>query len=239
MYQWPVEVMQAHLDAPVQAFAPEEVKQVFTHAGLGQSLIDFLTPLYANFNGATFFDGAFRILPVEGFESHGFPLLMDWNSSRGWKRFEDTKANDTFYFCSNGYGDLFGIAISPEREILADRIGIYWVERYEYQEAGVQWQAFFPRMFETPDYANFFARVEQYRWAVAQRGKPAPWQCFSSNVPPVLGGPATIDNIAIQSLAVHVSFTSQLLQQWKEGKLVPGQPLAMVDLYDQQGNLIR
>jgi hypothetical protein len=239
MYDWPLSQIQANWDQPVEKLPEEELRVALTCAGVGPSLVDFLVPLYGVANGATFFDGAIRILPFEGFKSHGFPGLLAWNDPKGWKQFEEPKLSDTFYFCVNAFGDLFGIPVSEHLEIVRDRIGMLWVERYEYQEAGVEWRRFFSAMFDQPDYAKYFARLHQYQWVVKQLGKPAPWQSFSSNVPVVLGGPNTVENISIQSLPVHASFTLQLLKQWKENKLVAGKPLPMIELYDENGNLIR
>lgn len=239
MYDWPLDQIQANWDQPAGRLSEEELRVALSRAGVGLSLVEFLIPVYGIANGASFFDGAMRILPFEGFKSHGLPGVLAWNDVNGWKRFEEPKLNDTFYFCVNAFGDLFGVPVNRDLEIARDRVGMLWVERYEYQEAGVEWRHLFSAIFEQADYAKYFARLDQYQWVVKQLGKPAPWQCFSSNVPAALGGPNTIENISIQSLRVHVAFTLQLLKQWKENKLVAGKPLAMVDLYDDEGNLIR
>lgn len=230
--------MKANWDQPVEGLSFDELTTRFGNAGMAPSLLEFLVPPYAEASGATFFNGAFRIHPADGFKDHGLPSLVTWNHAQGWKQFEDSKANDTFYFCSNSFGDLFGIPVTAEREKANDRVGMLWVEKYEYQEAGIEWKHMISRLFSEPGFANYFARLEQHEWLVNRLGRPAAWQCFSSNVPQILGGPNTLENISIQSLGVHVSFTLQLLKQWKEKTLVPGTPVSMVDLYDNEGNLI-
>jgi hypothetical protein len=236
MYEWPIVDIESKCDQPVQHLSEDQVRQALDRDGASASLIDFLTPLYASVDGATFERGSLRIYPLSGFKEHGAPTLTLWNKLNGWKQFEPPKLGDTFYFCSNVFGDLFGVPVTPDLEISRDRIGILWIERYEYQEAGVEWRTLFSSIFSSADYLNYFARVNKLT-NLAHLRTPAPWQCFSSNVPPLLGGPNTVQNISIQSLVVHVSFTLQLLKQWKEGKIEPGAPLAMVDLYDDNGNL--
>jgi hypothetical protein len=239
VYEWQINQIKANWDQEVQELPEDNLHKALVGAGLAPSLVDFLAPLYANVNGASFFNGSFRILPLDGWRQHGMPGIFAWNDLKGWKRFEPEKLSDTFYFCANGFGDLFGIPVTAERELARDRIGMLWVERYEYQEAGVPWKNFFPSIFDQAGYADYFARREAYNWTLNSLGRPSPWQCFSSNVPAVLGGPNTIENLSIQSLSVHVSFTLQLLRLWKEKKLVPGAPVSMVDLYDEEGRLIR
>lgn len=109
--------------------------------------VDFLAPLYASVDGATFERGYLRIYPLAGFKEHGAPTLMLWNSLKGWKQFEPPKLSDRFYFCSNVFGDLFGVQVTPDLEMSRDRIGILWIERYEYQEAGVEWRNLFSSIF--------------------------------------------------------------------------------------------
>jgi hypothetical protein len=239
LYQWNFSEINAHLDRPAERLSEDQIMKTFSASGMAPSLMEFLVPLYAEANGATFLDGAFRVLPLWGLREHGFPSLLEWNDPRGWKQFEEPKANDTFYFCANAFGDLFGLPITPQMEMAKDRIGMLWTERYEYQEAGIEWNRMILRLLTERDFANYFARMEQYNWLVKTVGRPDPWQCFSSNVPQILGGQNSIDNIAIQSLRVHVSFTLQLLKQWKEKGLVPGTSVSMVDLYDKEGNLMR
>lgn len=228
-YPWPLDEMRARADAGSAAAGPVSV--------LG-ALDSFLTPLYAALDGASWFDGALRLWPLAGDREHGVLPLVEWNDPRGWKRFEPPKRSRTFYFASNGFGDLFGLPVTEELAIADDRVGILWTEKYEYQEAVVPWKDFFPRLFTDPKFPPFFARTTEHEWAAGHLGKPAPWQCFSSNVAPALNGKQEIGNISIQSLPVHVAFTLQIFQQIKERGLKPGDPLPMVDLYDEQGNLI-
>ncbi len=76
--------------------------------------VDFLAPLYASVDGATFERGYLRIYPLAGFKEHGAPTLMLWHNLKGWKQFEPPKLSDTFYFCSNVFGDLFGVQVTPD-----------------------------------------------------------------------------------------------------------------------------
>lgn len=232
MYSWPIEKIRSAADPGVpQPEGPSVIQ------GVPTSLQDFLLPLYQAADGASFLDGAFRIHPPAGIPPQGLPGLVAWNDPRGWKRFQPEKAYDTFYFCSNGFGDLFGIPVGLDGSILRDRVGVLWVERYEYQEVGLEWRMFFSRLLAEPQIANFFARIPEYEWASAALGKVSPGECFSSNVPQTLGGGDTIENVAIQSLAVHVSFTLQVIRQAR-GERIPGEPLGVVELYDESGDLL-
>lgn len=236
MYQWPLAQIKSSFDHASRQPSAGRAESALSSAGLHRSLVDFLVPFYDAADGATFFDGVFRTHPLLGMQEHGIPDLVTWNDKRGWKQYEPERGYDTFYFCSNVFGDLFGVPVTSDGSILRDQIGILWVERYEYQEAVMEWRTFFPRILGEPAMARFFLRLDEYAWAAAPLGKPAPWECFSSNVPAVLGGPDTIENVAIQSLVVHVSFTLQVIRQARQ-QSEPGAPLAMVDLYDENGRL--
>lgn len=74
--------------------------------------------------------------------------------------------------------------------------------------------------------------MDEHDWAAGSLGPPAPWECFSSNVPAILGGPDTLENVAIQPMAVHVSFTLQVIDQ-AQRQASAGAPLPMVDLRDE------
>jgi hypothetical protein len=205
--------------------------------GLHPSLIDFLAPFYGVADGASLFGGSLRIHPLAGIPERGMPDLVAWNDKRGWKKYQPSKVNDTFYFCSNTFGDLFGIPVDSDGSMLQDRIGILWVERYEYQEAVVEWRNLLPRLAAEASMAKFFLRHDDYAWAAAALSKPSAAECFSSNVPRILGGPDTIDNVAIQSLIVHVSFTLQVIRQTRQ-QSDPGGALGIVEVYDDNGRLI-
>lgn len=237
MYQWPLNEIASMRDAASPKIRADGVTPMLASAGLAKSLADFLAPLYDIADGASFFDGTLRIHPMGGMPAHGMPDLIAWNDARGWKRHQPEKANDTFFFCSNAFGDLFGIPVNPDGSVLQDRIGILWVERYEYQEAVVEWRNLFPRLTGEVAMAKFFLRLDEYAWAASTLGKPAAEACFSSNVPAVLGGPDSIENVAIQALVVHVSFTLQVIRQARQ-KAEEGAPLGIIELYDENGQLI-
>src|SRR5262249_16812600 len=96
---------------------------------------------------------------------------------------------------------------------------------------------FVSRLNEEPPMREFFLRLPEFQWAAAALGKPASWECFSSNVPVTLGGSNSIDNVAIQSLVVHVSFTLQVIHHARQQHRA-GERLALVELYDENGHLI-
>ena len=54
---------------------------------------------------------------------------------------------------------------------------------------------------------------------------------------PLLGGSNTIENLDVQSLLVHVSFTLQLIRQAHQ-QAETGTPLGIIELYDDNGHLI-
>jgi hypothetical protein len=237
MYQWPLNEIAPMRDTARPQVRTDGVASMLASAGLARSLTDFLAPFYDIADCASFFDGALRIHPLGGMPTHGTPDLIAWNDARGWKRHQPDKANDTFFFCSNVFGDLFGIPVNADGSVLQDRIGILWVERYEYQEAVVEWRNLFPRLAAEVAMAKFFLRLDEYAWAASTLGKPAAEACFSSNVPAVLGGSDTIENVAIQALVVHVSFTLQVIRQARQ-KAEAGAPLGIIELYDENGQLI-
>jgi hypothetical protein len=238
MSLWPVEEIKSMRDSVQPATLGIRAAEILASAGLHPSLVDFLAPFCDVVDGTTLLNGTLRPLPLLGQPEHGMPDLVAWNDKAGWKQFQPDKDYDTFYFCSNTFGDLFGIPVSADGSILRDRVGILWTERYEYQEAKVEWRTFLSRLANEAAMAKFFLRLDEYAWAASALGKPASWQCFSSNVPMILGGPNTIENVAIQSLAVHVSFTLQVIRQARQ-QATPGTPLAMVELYDESGRLLQ
>ena len=74
MYEWRIDQIKANWDQEVQQLPQDDLYKAFLAAGLAPSLADFLAPLFTNANGASFFNGSFRILPVEGWRQHGMPL---------------------------------------------------------------------------------------------------------------------------------------------------------------------
>lgn len=211
---WPQAEIRSHLDAEQPALSTAEASERLSALGLGAPLVAFLAPLYAAADGATFFDGTLRLYPLAGALERGLPDLAAWNDRSGWVQFEPPKKNTTFYFASNAFGDQLGAPLDEHGALLHDRVGVLWVERFLYQEAKVPWPSLIPRLAREAALANFFLRRQEHDWAAAgPLGKPEPWQCFSSNVPALLGGPDTLDNIGVHAMPVHVSMTLQLLGQ--------------------------
>lgn len=236
-YQWPMDVIASALDQPQPQQNEAQLEAKLAALGLDQFLVDFLAPLYSKTDGATLFDKGLRMHPLDGTPDGELAGLADWNSQDGWKQYEPQKINGTFYFCSNAFGDQFGIPVDAEGKILNDRIGILWVERCEYQEAKLEWRTFFVRLAGEEAMRSSFLRRNEYDWAAPVLGVPQSWECFSSKVPPVLGGPDTIDNITIQSMPVHVSFSLQVIGQARR-RTAPGDKLGVADLRDQGGRPI-
>src|SRR5205807_575217 len=104
----PLREIESMRDSRPAATRQDMTASSLASASLDQSLVDFLVPFYEVADSATFFDGTFRTLPLRGLPDHGIPDLAAWNDKGGWKRYEPDKNYDTFYFCSNGFGDLFG-----------------------------------------------------------------------------------------------------------------------------------
>jgi hypothetical protein len=224
------------LDAPATKTVPrKKVEDALRLAGYGPNLGEWIGGLCEAADGGTFCNHALRLHPFEGDSAHGLPSLIDWNSARGWKKFQPAAPYDRFYFASNSFGDLFAIPLDEKGDIARARTGALWVEKFEYQEAGIPPAAFLQAMQPGNDLAPYFARLPAHQWAAPAHGIPQPWQCFSSKVPDKLGGRFTLDNIAIQSLVAHVGFTLQALTLLAKGDLKPGMPLPKADLYDRVG----
>lgn len=226
---WRLDEIAALLDAAPLKTHETEVRRDLAALGVHPTLVELLAPLYATADGATFFGGRLRLHPLHGDPEHGLPGLAGWNDRDDWQRFEPRKVNGTFYFASNAFGDQLGIPVDAEGAVLFDRVGVLWVERYTYQEAKIPWRDFFSRLAGDASIASFFLRMAEHDWAAESLGTPAPRQCFSSNVPVLLGGPDTLENVAIQPMAVHVSFTLQVIDQ-AQHQASAGAPLPMVDL---------
>lgn len=229
---WRLDEITALLDTAPQKSHEPEVRRELGALGVHPTLVELLAPLYATADGATFFGGRLRLHPLHGDPEHGLPGLAGWNDRNDWQRFEPRKVNGTFYFASNTFGDQLGIPVDTEGAVLFDRVGVLWVERFTYQEAKVPWADFFSRLAGDASVAKFFLRMDEHDWAAGSLGTPAPWECFSSNVPDILGGPDTLENVAIQPMAVHVSFTLQVIDQ-AQRQASAGAPLPMVDLRDE------
>ncbi len=214
MNEWPVDLILAGLDHPVAACAPADVRAAITGAGFGPELARFLAGLYACANGGTFYDGAFRIIPLWGEEGSGTLGLLDWNAPGDWQEYAPPYADAVFYFCINAFGDLLGVPINEKAELAADRVVVLWVEEARIEIFPIGWPLAMSRFLENIDHVgDFLARRREYEWAVAHLGKPEANQCFSWKVPPVISGDESIGNLEIVADYVHVSFTLQVLRQ--------------------------
>lgn len=198
MYLWPIDQILARADRRPKKVPVKDVQMSLLTAGYSTTLAAFVAPLYTAANGVTFFEGAIRILPLEGFDHQGVPGLVPWNDRKGWKRHAPPKARNVFWFMSNAFGDLFGVPISPWGELLRDRLAVLWVAKHLYEESGRAWSLVMDRMDED-DVASSICRLKDYMEASARFGKPKAWQCLS----------VSDDGFELRSLAVHVSSTLQ------------------------------
>ena len=218
MYSWPIEQIRAMLDAPVKRTDPAKLGEALTAAGYGRTLVEFLAPLYEQAGGGTLYDGAFRILPLQGSKKERSPSLVDWNAPDDWKQFAPANGRNAFYFCANVFGDLFGVPLDERFEVARDRVSTLWLEKSFYEESGIGWNAIVAKLLANEDsMADYLGRLKEYTWAAGKLGKPGPRECFSWDVPPVIGGSESIKNLRIVSLPVSVSFTLQVIQQAREG----------------------
>jgi hypothetical protein len=214
MYQWPIDEIVAKLDSPVKKMDPSQFEKILVDHGYGKSVVEFLSPLYQQANGGTFYDGAFRIISIEGSEADRMPGLVEWNDPEDWKSYAPPAGKEIFYFCMNAFGDQFGVALDENRELARDRTGVLWLERYVYEEASLEWKNILLKFLTNEsDMGTYLARLKEYEWAVGFLGKPTPWQSFSWNQPPIIGGTQDIDNMKIVPTPVNVSFTLQVIQQ--------------------------
>jgi hypothetical protein len=216
-------------DKKVHPSPKEKYKKALLHAGYGERLSEEVAKIYSLADGATFCDGALRIYPFEG--EHGLPDLIIWNDEKDWKKYSPTPTKNQFYFLSNSFGDLFGIPLDAKNEIEFDRVAYLDVGQYKAQQIGKTIVTFLASLKPKDELAEFYGRIPAHKWAGEKLGIPHPWQCFSANVPILLGGANSLDNVSVAPLPVHVSFTLQLLKQFAEGKLKAGDPLPKVDVH--------
>ncbi|MEI7685425.1 MAG: T6SS immunity protein Tdi1 domain-containing protein [Planctomycetota bacterium] len=213
MYDWPIPEIQAALDGPVQKVAAKNVRDAVTKAGYGARLADFLADFYPVANGGTFYQGALRVLPLEGIPEQR-PSLVEWNELEEWKQFAPPGCRKTFYFLSNAFGDLLGVPLNDQRDLAKDTTSIVWVESFKQEESALGWDEIFRKFLKNEDHmATFLARLKEYDWAVGGLGRPDPDQCFSWKLLPAMGGSEGLDNLQIVSTYVHVSFTFQVFRQ--------------------------
>ena len=219
MYEWPVDAVVAKLDTPVKKLDSGKFRKGVVDQGYGESLAQFLSQLYERANGGTFYDGAFRIIPVEGSEDDQMPGLLEWNEPGSWKSYGPRGSESVFYFCMNSFGDQFGIPLDENGEIARNRTSVLWVEKSVYEESSLEWGEILLKLLSNEsDMATYLARLKEHEWARGFLGEPSRWECFSWDLPPILGGPDDIDNLKIVPAPVHVSFTLQVIKQSREGQ---------------------
>jgi hypothetical protein len=142
---------------------------------------------------------------------------VEWNAPDDWKLFAPSKGRNAFYFCVNAFGDLFGVPLDQHGEVARDRVATLWLEKSFYEESGIGWDRIMAKLVSNEDsMADYLGRLKEYAWAAAELGKPGPRECFSWDVPPIIGGSESIENLHIVSLPVSVSFTLQVIQQSRE-----------------------
>jgi hypothetical protein len=214
LYNWPHAEIRANLDQPVRALAADDVRKTITQAGYGPRIADCLSDFYAVANGGTFYDGALRVLPLEGVPEVR-PSLLEWNEPGDWKEFAPLRSRRCFYFLSNAFGDLLGVPLDEQNDFINDVTSVLWVEKYEYEQSTLGWDKIFRKFLANEDYmATFLARLQEYEWALKGLGRPTADQCFSWKLLPAMGGSEALDNLQIVSTYVHVSFSLQVLQQF-------------------------
>jgi len=214
MYNWPLDEIAAKLDSSAKAVNRSGFYEKLANSAYQDSVADFLWELYENANGGTFWDGAFRVIPFRGSKRNRVPGIVEWNDPTDWKEFAPSESKNVFYFCTNAFGDLLGVPLDKTGGIARDRVGVLWVEKYSYEESSLGWSAVLSKLLKNEDQmATFLARLKEYTWAVEHLGRPDPSQCFSWNLPPILGGSETIDNLKIVPTPIDVSFTLQVISQ--------------------------
>ncbi len=213
MYPWPTAEIAAALDRPVLPIVADEVRRRMAASVYGPKLADFLADFYSVANGATFFDGAFRVLPLDGIEGEA-PGLLEWNDPTDWKEFAPAPARTSFVFLSNAFGDLFGVPLDGTGDLARNTTTALWIEKHEQEESKLGWDQIFPKLLkDEQSMATFLARLQEVAWAVPRFGHPGLHDCYSWILPPIMGGPETLDNLQVVSNYVHVSFTLQILQK--------------------------
>jgi hypothetical protein len=216
MYNWPLAEIQRALDRPVPPVAADDVRLAITQGGYGARLADLLADFYAVANGATFYDGALRVLPLEGVPEER-PSLLEWNDPEDWKQLAPPASRQSFFFLSNAFGDLLGVPLNEEYDVVKDIISVLWIEKYEHEQSALGWDKIFRKVLANEDHmATFLARLKEYEWARRAFGRPDRDQCFSWKVLPAMGGSEGLDNLQVVSTYVHVSFSLQVYQQFLE-----------------------
>ena len=217
MYKWPQNLILQYLDQPVMRINYKEFEDTLKNSGYGQSLVNFLAELYMQANGGSFYQGAFRILPLRDDEKKSIPGLISWNSQTDFKENSPINSRNTFFFCANAFGDLFGVPLEKNGEISNDKVGVLWIEKYFYEESSKEWNEIFTKLLKNQDsMGTYLARLKEYEWVQEHIGRPQIWECYSWSLPILLGGEAKIDNIKISPMAVHVSFSLQVIKQGLE-----------------------
>lgn len=212
--QWPIDQIVAAADKPARKLDKAEFTEALATAGYGIALIGFLFGLYEKAGGCTFYDSAYRIHPFRGDSRHHLPTLVEWNDLEGWKRLAPAKAQNIFYFCSNAFGDQFGMALDAKKDLANENLAVLWVEKYRFESATASWpEAMAALVTNDEAVGSYLARLKEVAWASEKLGMPAPYECYSSKVPVALGGGKTLDDIEIKPMALHVDFTLQVLSQ--------------------------
>jgi hypothetical protein len=208
---WPLQLIAENLDRKVPQGDSQTIAAALIEGGFGPRLAEFLAPLYAVADKGTFFDGALRMIPLQGNTKKKSLGLIDWNNRSGWLSNAPPKAQGNVYFMSNSFGDQLGVPIDAEMELRKDRVCNLWVDTYGYEASAKPWGEILSMAFRQEHSMDvFLARRKDHDWA-KQLGPVNASESYAWDMPPILGGAEDIENVHIGPLALNVSFTLQVM----------------------------
>jgi hypothetical protein len=210
---WPLKLITENLDREVPQGDAQAIEKTLIEGGFGPRLAAFLAPLYAVANNGTFFDGALRMIPLQGNPKKKSLGLVEWNSRSGWLLNAPPKAQGVAYFLSNSFGDQLGVPVDANMELRKDCVCNLWVDTYSYEESAKPWNEILSMAFLNEHSMDvFLARRKDHEWA-KQLGPVKAIESYAWDMPPILGGSEDIDSIHIGPLGLNVSFTLQVLAE--------------------------
>jgi len=237
-YPWPIAELLASVDATPSGHDVKEVRTFLFESGLPESLIDFLAPLYAALDGATFLQGRLRLLPLEGDPENGLPDLISWNHPAGWQQFVES-GRPAVYFMTNTFGDQFGVPVDEDYELGEDRVAMLWINKSEFQEGGYRWSDLAKGIGSDPRAAAYFGRKDEADWAKQHLGEIETWQVYGMKAPAALDGPSTPENFVVRTMVEHVMLTPQLIHLIRDhGEEDVDLEEDLVSVYDTDGCLL-
>jgi hypothetical protein len=207
---WPSDLIERNLEGSAPPLHSAQLEHTLEVAGYGPRLAGFLAPLYAIADGGRFYNGGLRLLPIG--RSDGNAIVL--NAPDAWKPYAPEAGRSVFYFMCNGFGDLFGVPLENDVELARDRLALLWLEQYKAEETALSWTVAITKLLQNEQgVGTYLARLSEYQWACSHLGVPDEGYCFSMKVPVAMGGPATIENVEVAPIGVHIAFTLQLMQQ--------------------------